>query len=161
VRDWLTEADVAAFAVMLAGCLLVWKLSTRWKRRFGAFASALIRTPPAYRALFVLVLVGLLLIATLPEAAMVLPAVDAVGLDIVTILVALELRHYLFSLARLAGGRTSVHGLRRGLAPIVGRCLAFVVAPTKPEMLPYTCVWLLIACRIVMGSMKVPPHAHG
>jgi len=160
VRDWLTEADVAAFTAVLTCCLLVWKLSTRWKHRFGTFGSALIKTP-AYRALFVLVLIGVLLIGMLPEAAFVLPTLDTVGLDVVTILVAFELRHYLFSVARLVGGRTSANGLRGGVVPIVSRCLAFVVAPTKPEMLPHTCAWLLVACRSVMGSVKVPPQAYG
>jgi len=63
--------------------------------------------PPAYRVLFLLVVIGLLLIAVLPEAAFVLPAVDAVGLDIVTIFAALELRHYLASVARVVGGGES------------------------------------------------------
>ena len=62
-----------------------------------ATRSPLIKAP-AHRALFLLVIVGALLIGTLPEAAFVLPALDAVGLDIVTILVALELRHYILFL---------------------------------------------------------------
>jgi len=49
---------------------------------------------PGHRVLFVLVVIAVLLISALPEAALVLPALDAVGLDLVTILVALELRHY-------------------------------------------------------------------
>ena len=57
-----------------------------------ATRSPLIKAP-AYRVLFLLVVVGVLLICTLPEAAFVLPAFDAVGLDIVTILVAFQLRH--------------------------------------------------------------------
>jgi hypothetical protein len=41
-----------------------------------------------------LVLAGLLIIALMPEAWFVLPAFDAMGLDIVVVLVALELGRY-------------------------------------------------------------------
>jgi hypothetical protein len=91
----------------------------------------------------------------------VLPALDALGLDIVTILVALELRHYMLFLARLVGVPTSVNGFRRGLAPLLNRCFALMIAPTNPKIWPYACMWMLIAFRIVMGSMKVPPQAQG
>ena len=122
-----------------------------------AARSPLIKAP-TYRVLFLLVIVGVLLVCTLSEAAFVLPALDAVGLDIVTILVALELRHYVLFLARLAGVPASVNGFRRGLAPLVSRCLAIMIAPTNPKIWPYACMWILIAFRIVMGSMKVPPQ---
>ena len=125
-----------------------------------AIRSPLIKTP-AYRVLFVLVVAGVLLICGLPEAAFVLPALDAVGLDIVTILVALELRHYILLLMRLLGVRTFANGFRPGIAPLLSRCLAFVIAPTKPEMLPYACMWILITFRIVIGSMKTPPQVQG
>ena len=125
-----------------------------------ATRSPLIKAP-TYRILFLLVVVGVLLISVLPEAVFVLPALDAVGLDIVTILVALELRHYILFLARLVGVPTSVNGFRRGLAPLVSRCLAIMIAPTNPNMWPYACMWILIAFRIVTGSMKVPPQAQG
>lgn len=125
-----------------------------------ATRSPLIKTP-AYRVLFLLVVVGVLLICTLPEAALVLPALDAVGLDIVTILVALELRHYLLLLARLVGVPTSINGFRRGLAPLASRCIATVVAPTNPNMWAFAWMWMLIAFCIVMGATKVPPQAQG
>jgi hypothetical protein len=125
-----------------------------------ATRSPLIKAP-AYRVLFLLVVVGVLLICMLPEAAFVLPVLDAVGLDIVTILVALELRHYVLFLARLVGAPTSVNGLRRGLVPLVSRCLAILIAPTNPKIWPYACVGVFIAFRIVMGSMKVSPEAQG
>ena len=125
-----------------------------------ATRSPLIKAP-AYRILFLLVVAGVLLICTLPEAAFVLPAFEAVGLDIVTILVALELRHYILVLMRLGSVLTFVNGFRPGIASLLSRCLAFMIAPTKPEMLPYACIWMLIAFRIVMGSMKVPPQVQG
>src|SRR5262249_48663848 len=85
----LNEADIAAIAVTLACCLLVLRFTTsRWRHRFRAIGSRLIE-PPAYRVLFLLVALGALLISTLPEAALVLPALDAIGLDLVTVLVAL------------------------------------------------------------------------
>jgi hypothetical protein len=123
-----------------------------------ATRSPLIKAP-AYRVLFLLVVVGVLLICMVPEAAFVLPVLDALGLDIVTILVALELRHYILLLARLAGMPTSINGLRRGLAPLVSRGLAIVIAPTNPNIWPCACMWVFIAFRIVMGSMRVPPQA--
>jgi hypothetical protein len=125
-----------------------------------ATRSPLIKTP-VYRVLFLLVVVGVLLICTLPEAAFVLPALDVVGLDIVTILVALELRHYVLFLAQLAGVPTSANVFRRGPVLLVSRCLATIVAPTNPKIWPYACMWILIAFRIVMGSIKVPPQAQG
>jgi hypothetical protein len=123
-----------------------------------ATRSSLIKAP-AYRVLFVLVVIGVLLICTLPEAAFVLPALDALGLDIVTIFVAFELRHYILFLPRLVGVPTSVNGLRRGLAQLVSRCLAIMIAPTNPNIWPCACMWVLIAFRIVIGSMKGPPQA--
>jgi hypothetical protein len=122
-----------------------------------ATRSPLIKAP-AYRVLFLLVVGGVLLICMLPEAAFVLPVLDVVGLDIVTILVALELRHYILLLARLAGVPLSVNGLRLGLAQLVRRCLAIMIAPTNPNVWPYACMWAFIASRIVMGSMTVPPQ---
>lgn len=127
---------------------------TTWMR---ASRSALLKAP-AHRVLFLLVVVGVLLICLLPEAAFVLPALDAVGLDIVTILVAFELRHYVLSLARLAGAPTSVNGFRRGLVQLSNRCLAITIAPTNPNIWPYACMWALIAFRIVMGSLKPGPQ---
>ena len=78
MRTWLVEGDIAATAVVLACCLLVLQrfTSDRWKRRFGAIGSPLIKPPP-YRVLFLLVVIGVLLISVLPEAAFVLPALDA------------------------------------------------------------------------------------
>lgn len=123
MKTGLVESDIAAIAVVLACCWLVLQrfTSDRWKRRFGAFGSPLMAAP-AYRVLFLLVVIGLLLIAVLPEATFVLPAVDAVGLDIVTIFAALELRHYVASVAR-------------------------VVLRTNPVLWLYSCMWLLIWLR--------------
>jgi hypothetical protein len=142
VRNWLTGADIPAIALVLACCLLVWKLSRRRKHLFGTFGSALIRAP-AYRVLFLLVVVAVLLICTVPEAAMVLPALDAVGLDIVTILVALELRHYLTSVVRLVGIPTSVAVYLRVAA--VNRCGD--VLRTRPVLWSYACMWPVIWLR--------------
>jgi hypothetical protein len=91
----------------------------------------------------------------------VLPAFDAVGLDIVTILVAFELRHYILFLAQRVGVSTSVNGFRRGFVPLLSRCLAVMIAPTNPKLWPYACIWMLVAFRIVMGSIKVAPQAQG
>jgi hypothetical protein len=124
------------YALLLAA----WRLKTnRWRHRLEAIGSPLLKAPP-YRVLFLLVLIGLLLISTLPEAAFVLPAIDAVGLDIVTIFAALELRHYLASAAGLLG----VAVIRR-----------FVnLLRMNPLLWPYACMWPLIWLRILTGSLK-------
>ena len=109
----------------------------KWLNRFRAISSPLLKQP-AYRVLFVLVLVGALLIATLPEAAFVLPAIDAVGLDIVTILAALELRHYLATVALLVG-------IPAGVA----------IHLRVPGLWPYACMWPVIWIRTLMGAMGV------
>jgi len=114
------------------------------KHRFGAFRSALIQTP-AYRALFLVVVVGVLLICLVPEAALVLPAVDAVGLDIVTILAALELRHYLASVARLVGFPTSIAVHFSAAAQVLSRCGG--VLRTNPALWLYACMWPVIWLR--------------
>lgn len=146
MRTWLVESDIAAIAVVLACCLLVLQrlTSDRWKRRFGAIGSPLI-APPAYRVLFLLVVIGVLLIAVLPEAAIVLPALDAVGLDIVTIFAALELRHYLASVARVAGIPTSAAVYLRVPAQVVSRCGE--VLRTNPVLWLYACMWPVIWLR--------------
>jgi hypothetical protein len=138
-------------------------LITAWMAvaTFARAARSPLIKAPADRILFVLVVAGVLLICTLPEAAFVLPALDAVGLDIVTILVAIELRHYILFLARLAGAPMCVDAFRRGSAPIVSRCLDIMIAPTNPKIWPYACMWILIVFRIVAGIVKVPPQAHG
>lgn len=90
-------------------------------------------------------LIGILLICTVPEAAYVLPVLDAVGLDFVTFLVALELRHYLASAARLVGIPTSVAVYRRGAAQVLNRCGD--VLRIKPVLWLYACTWPLIWLR--------------
>lgn len=158
MRTWLVESDIAAIAVVLACCLPVLQrfTSDRWKRRFGAIGSPLLE-PRTYRVLFLLVVIGVLLISVLPEAAFVLPALDAVGLDIVTIFVALELRHYLASVARLVGIPTSVAVYLRVPAQVVSRCGD--VLRTNPVLLLYACMWALIWLRMLTGTMRGPPPA--
>jgi hypothetical protein len=146
MTTWLVASDIAAIAVVLACCLLVLQrfTSDRWKRRFGAIKSPLIE-PPAYRVLFLLVVIGVLLISVLPEAAFVLPTLDVVGLDIVTIFAALELRHYLASAARLVGIPTSVAVYLRVSAQVVSRCGD--VLRTNPVLWLYACMWPVIWLR--------------
>jgi hypothetical protein len=129
MSNWLN--DVATVTVVIACCLLLLQRARGWKHRFRAIGSPLLGSP-TYRALFLLVLVGVLLIATVPEAAFALPALDAVGLDLVTILVALELRHYLASVARL-------------------------VRIPNPRLWPYTCMWVVIWIRTLKGTMTASP----
>jgi hypothetical protein len=152
MKAWFTGSDVVAIAVVLGCCLLVLQRFTtdRWKHRWRAGRSSLIE-PPAYRVLFILVIIGVLLISTLPEAAFVLPALDAVELDMVTILVALELRHYLASVARLVGIPVSVVVYRRASAQVVRHCRD--VLRTNPILWFYACMWLVIWIRtLTMGA---------
>jgi hypothetical protein len=141
-------------AIVLAGCLLLWKRLSRWRRRFGAVGSPLVK-PPTYRVLFLLVLIGALLISVLPEAAFVLPALDAVGLDIVTILVAFELRHYLASAARLVGLPSCADGYLRVASRIVSRCGD--VLRMSPAHWMYASMWPVIWLYTIHGRM--PPSA--
>ena len=122
---------------------------SNWKHRLGAFGSPLIEAP-GYRVLFLLVIVGVLLICLLPEAAFVLPAPDAIGLDIATILVALELRHYLTSTARFTGVPRIPAICRGGPAQLVVRCRQ--AAHTDPSLWPYACMWPLIWIRAGLGK---------
>src|SRR3569833_170181 len=109
----------------------------RWKRRIGAIRSPLMK-PPTYRVLFLLVVIGIMLICLLPEAAFVLPAVDAVGLDIVTVFAALELRLYLAA-----------------TAAVVGIPSGIVVYLRAPALLLYACMWALIWVRMLTGTMAI------
>jgi hypothetical protein len=158
MNDWFVQTDIASFAGVLACCLLVWQRFTtdRWRHRFGAIGSPLI-DPPAYRVLFVLVLIGALLISELPEAAFVLPALDAVGLDIVTILAALELRHYLGSVARRVGVPTSGAVYLYVPAQVVTRCGD--VLRRNPVLWLYACIWPVIWIRTLKGTMRVSAPA--
>jgi hypothetical protein len=154
----LVESDIAAMAVVLACCLKVLQRFTsgQWKRRFGAMGSPLIEQP-GYRVLFLLVIGGVLLISVVPEAALMVSAVDAVGLDIVTILAALELRHYFTSVARIAGIPTSVAACRRIAAQLVRSCRN--VIRTKPVLWLYACMWPVIWIRTLMGTIRLSPPA--
>ncbi len=158
MRTWLVDSNIAAAAVVVACCLRLLErfTSVRWKRRFGAIGSPLIE-PPAYRVLFLLVVIGVVLISMLPEAAFLLPAVDTVGLDIVTIFAALELRHYLASVARLVGIPTSFAVYLRIPAQVMRR--GGDVLRTNPVLWLYACMWAVIWLRMLMGRMNAAPPA--
>jgi hypothetical protein len=117
-----------------------------------------IRSPasetPTYRALFLLVVIGVVLISVLPEATFIIPALDVVGLDLVTILVALELSHYLISTGRMLGIPRIVGVYRRAPAQVVSRCRD--VVRTNPKLWLYACVWALISFRAFLGK-DLPP----
>jgi hypothetical protein len=85
-----------------------------------------------------------------PEAAFVLPALDAAGLDVATILVAFELRHYLASVARFTGvpGITAI--CRGGPARFVSDCPH--LSRANPSLWPYECMWPLIWIRTGLGK---------
>jgi hypothetical protein len=87
---------------ILALVALVAALIRVVRRRRLVPAGSLLIPRQVYWALLLLTVLGLVLMATTPEATIsVLPAFDAVGLDIATILVALELRRYLDAAIRL------------------------------------------------------------
>jgi len=113
-----------------------------------------IRSPvseaPTYRALFVLVVIGVVLISVLPEATFIIPAIDVVGLDLVTILVTLELSHYLICAGRMLGIPTIVGVYRRARAQVVSRCRD--VVRTNPALWLYACLWALISVRAFLGN---------
>lgn len=84
--------------------------------------------PPALRVLFLLVFVGALLISALPQAVFILPVLDVIGMDVVTVIVALELRHYLSAVTRFA--RLTMH----------------------PMVWVYRCMWGNVCVRMFRGT---------
>jgi hypothetical protein len=149
-------AAVAVVAIVLTEPL--WRsANSPWKRRFGTMGSPLLEAP-GYRVLFLLVVIGVLLISVLPEAAFVIPALDAVGLDIATILVALELRHYAISIARVP--------VVSSLAAIACRAPAEVVRrfghlmPSHPVLWAYACMWPMIWLCTFLGKLRALPRTH-
>jgi hypothetical protein len=87
----------------MSGLVALLAIAILYRKRNASGASAALPGMPGSlrRALLVLIVVGLVLIATMPEAFFVLPAFDAVGLDVATILIALELQGYLQGVFRL------------------------------------------------------------
>ena len=87
-------------------------------------------------------------------AAFVLPALDAVGWDIATIFVALELGHYLSFLGRVVGIPRLVARYGRGAAECVCQCRDVIRA--NPVLGLYACLWPLNATRALIGTMRAP-----
>ncbi len=99
---------------------------------------------PLYRALVVLIVIGLVVIVTVPDALLVLPAFDAVGLDVVTVLVALELQRYSQEVLRLV----ALPALRRLGRRARHACLNLaVMAPTVTR---YTLISAVSGMYLVM-----------
>lgn len=133
-------------------------LKRSWSSFHGRGAMPLSRWE---RLLLVAVIVGVAAAALAPEAGLLLSAVDAIGLDAVTILVAFELRHYISTSARLAAaplGRVVSCGSPLPVfAPYVGlirTCPArrshVVFWPLLFSALAMT--WLIIVVKRVFGS---------
>ena len=86
--------------VVVVGLTLAWLLLLLRKHEL-AFWDALRRLSPSSRssrwqiALALVLAVGIGLNVLMPEANVVFAAVDAAGLDLMTILIALEPRHYI------------------------------------------------------------------
>ena len=97
-----------------------------------------------------MVLIGFVLLSVLPEATFVIPAIDAVGLDIVTILVALELSHYRMRLSRISGTPNFIVAYDRIPARMLARCRC--VARTNPLLWLYAFTWALISLRAFLGT---------
>lgn len=151
MSNWRIASDLAVIAAVLACCIRLSQHSDRLKRRLGLIGSPLIDSP-AYRVLFLLVLVGVLLIAVLPEAVFVLPALDAVGLDVATLLVALELRHFVIHVTGLLRFPRAVAVYRRGSAQFVSRWRG--VVQTNPILWFYACMWPMIWVLSFVGKMR-------
>jgi hypothetical protein len=107
-------------------------VSERWRRRFNYFRSPLLR-PATHRILLILVVVGIVLIATVPESALILPALDAVGWDVVTLFVVFELRHHFGDLAHLVRLPAVMPLLRFVRARVVSRFKVVLIgSPLRP-----------------------------
>jgi hypothetical protein len=128
----------------------------RWRRRLDYFRSPLVK-PVAYRVALLLVIVGIVLIATLPESALVLPALDAVGWDVVTLFVVFELRHHLGHLAHLVRLPAGLSLLQFARARVVSRLRVVVIgSPLRPYYvipMPFVLTAILIeAARVWFRS---------
>jgi hypothetical protein len=141
MRSWLIAIGIGVVTLVLVCCLPVSQRSAtdRRRHRFAAIRSPLIEEP-AYRVLFLLVAIGVVLICLVPEAIFVIPTLDALGLDVVTIFVALELRHYLISAARIFAIPAIAPVYRHGPAQLVNRCRDLV--RTNPVLWLYACMRL-------------------
>ncbi|MGH8254685.1 MAG: hypothetical protein ACRET0_00525 [Steroidobacteraceae bacterium] len=153
VTSQLHSVGVAAIVVALL-ILIFSKRSAaeRWKRLFRALRSPLIESP-RFRALFLVVTVGILLVSLVPEAAVLIAAVDTLGLDIVTIMVAVELGRYLTAISRSLGVSAIASECRRQAGRILG-CRAFVLS-ARPALWPYACLSLLVALyTLIRGAPR-------
>jgi hypothetical protein len=151
VSNPLHSTDNAGIAVALLLVLLIsWPCAAnRWKRRIRALGSPLIESP-RYRILFLLVIVGILLISFVPEAVVLITAVDSLGLDIVTIMVAVELGRYLTSMGRLANVSALATECRRRFGQIRIRGALML---TRPALWPYACLSLLVIFWTFMRNL--------
>ena len=107
---------------------------------------------PVHRTLLVLIVIGLLCIALMPEAWFVLPAFDAIGLDVVVALTALELGRYWSGAMRLVAAR-HVHALGRRLLQV------YVNLPSLRSTTPYYAIaalWLIVGAKVALHTLLPP-----
>jgi len=151
MRSWLITIAIGSIAAVLLCRALRSQRSPieQWRHRLGAIRSP-IMNPAAYKVLLIFVVVGVLLIAVLPESVFVLPALDAIGLDIATILVALELRHYLTTVRRLIRIRSVLALCRHGPEQLVHRFRETL--RSNPALQGYAVLWLLIITRWMLET---------
>jgi len=123
----------------------------RWQRRLDSYRSPLVK-PLAYRVLLVLVVAGIVMICFVPESALILPALDAVGWDVVTLFVVFELRHYLASLARAVDFRALVSRAR--LAAYAAWLYRVSLAMT-PGVRFHLILWPFILGAVAIETVKV------
>jgi hypothetical protein len=107
------------------------------------------------RALLVAVIIGLLCLLFIPETSFVLSAFDAIGaigLDVVTVLVLLELRRYLDSAVRLFVGLPTL---------TIAARQAFMLFSDVPRMLRYAVTgavalsWLAIGTSVALHCFNM------
>jgi hypothetical protein len=137
--------------VIVAGLALAWLLLLL-KAHESSFWGALQQLFPALRssrwqvALTLAIAIGIGLIVLMPEANVVFAAVDAAGLDLVTVLIALELRQYI------------VIGYQLALAPVLR--IVYRLGPVPifepyadllrgcPSLRPYVVIWPLFVIAL-------------
>ena len=131
----------------IVALLAIWVLFRRRERT----SESLMRGPLS-RILLLLVVVGLVVIAMTPEVWFVLPAFDAIGLDVVTILVALELQRHFQGALRLVGFPAMRHSCHRVLSVLLE------VAMRGPGATHYVNIAVMITATVLVATAALVQH---
>jgi hypothetical protein len=116
-----------------------WLALYRWRQSSNRSGSGFVASSRGQMVLLIAIVLGIALASFMPEASVLLSAVDAIGLDFVTILVALELRYYLAIVFRIGAAPLLRSIYRLGPIPI---CEPYTeVMRACPTLRCYVVIW--------------------